>query len=394
MRVGCMDAESRTNLDRLEFEGKEIYLVGTAHISQESVDEVRQVIQTLRPDTVCVELCDSRFQALSQENRWQETNLFKVIREKKSFLLLANLMLASFQRRIGEKFNIQPGQEMVTAIEAAREVEARIQLVDRDVRTTLARAWRYMKLTSKFKLIAELLSSFTRIDELKKEDIENLKKKDVLETVLAEVGESLPEIKKILIDERDEYLAHKIRTAPGERIVAVVGAGHVPGIRKCWEKTVDVEALETVPPRGKLFTGLKWGLPLMIIALIVAGFFKAGQSAGTDMVAWWIVANAVFAGLGAAAALAHPFTICSAVVAAPFTSLNPMIAAGWVSGLVELLLRKPRVKDFETLASDLSQWRGFWKNGITRVLLVVALTNLGSAVGTFVAIPMMLKAFH
>ncbi len=389
-----MSPSQRANVDRLEYEGKEIFLVGTAHVSQESVDLVKEIIEETQPDTVCVELCDSRYQALSQENRWQETNLFKAIKEKKAFLLLANLMLASFQRRIGEKLDIKPGQEMATAIDTAREKGAAIELVDRDVRTTLSRAWRFMKLSSKIKLVVELLSSFGEMDKLKKDDIENLKNKDVLEAVLAEVGESLPEVKRILIDERDEYLAHKIRSAPGKKIVAVVGAGHVPGIKKCWEKPVDMMELESIPPRGKILAGFKWGLPLLIVSLIILGFFKAGQSAGTEMITWWIAVNAAFAGMGAAMALAHPFTVCSAVVTAPFTSLNPMIAAGWVSGMVELFLRKPRVKDFEALPSDLSRIRGFWKNGITRVLLVVVMTNLGSAVGTFVAIPLMLRAFQ
>jgi len=389
-----MNSLESTNVDRLEHEGKEIFLVGTAHVSLESVNLARQIIEETQPDTVCVELCHSRYQALSQENRWQETNLFKVIREKKAFLLLANLMLASFQRRIGEKLDIKPGQEMATAIDAARETGAGIELVDRDVRTTLSRAWRFMKLSSKFKLMVELFSSFGQIDKLKQEDIENLKKKDVLESVLEEVGESLPEVKRILIDERDEYLAHKIRSAPGRKIVAVVGAGHVPGIKKCWEKPVDVAVLESIPPGGKLLAGFKWGLPALIVSLIVFGFFKAGQSAGTDMITWWIAVNAAFAGMGAAMALAHPFTVCSAVVAAPFTSLNPMMAAGWVSGMVELFVRKPRVKDFEALPSDLSKIRGFWKNGITRVLLVVVMTNLGSSLGTFIAIPLMLRAFQ
>jgi pheromone shutdown-related protein TraB len=221
-----------------------------------------------------------------------------------------------------------------------------------------------------------------------------MKNKDVLESMLAEVAEALPEVKNVLIDERDRYLAQKIKSAPGNKIVAVVGAGHVPGIKKHWDEETDLASLEAVPPKGKLLAGLKWGLPLLIIALIVVGFFRSGQSAGTEMITWWIMANAIFAGLGATLALSHPFTICSAVVAAPFTSLNPMIAAGWVSGLVELFLRKPKVRDFETLPLDLSHFRGFWKNGITRVLLVVVLTNLGSAVGTFVAIPFMLTAFH
>jgi pheromone shutdown-related protein TraB len=201
----------------------------------------------------------------------------------------------------------------------------------------------------------------------------------------------LPEVRSILIDERDRYLAHKIRTAPGQKIVAVVGAGHVPGIQHYWNETVDIADLERTPPRGRLTGVLKWAIPGVIIGLIVAGFFFAGTAAATHMIQWWILANAVLAGLGALVALAHPLTILSAVLASPLTSLNPMIAAGWVAGLVEVLLGKPKVKDFEGLAEDILSARGFWRNKITRILLVVVFTNMGSALGTFVAIPLMAK---
>jgi pheromone shutdown-related protein TraB len=198
-------------------------------------------------------------------------------------------------------------------------------------------------------------------------------------------------LRRILIDERDQYLAHKIKTAPGQKIVAVVGAGHVPGIQKNWEQNTDIRSLETLPPPGR-FTGLlKWGLPLLIVALFVAGFFWGGSRTGQEMLVWWILANGCIAGIGAIIALAHPFTILSSVVAAPLTSLNPMIAAGWVSGLVEAFLRKPRVIDFESLSDDILSVRGFWRNKVTRILLVVLFTNLGSAVGTFVALPIMMN---
>jgi pheromone shutdown-related protein TraB len=215
----------------------------------------------------------------------------------------------------------------------------------------------------------------------------------MLEFFLSEIGESLPEIKRTLIDERDEYLAFKIRNAPGEKIVAVVGAGHVPGIQAHWETPVDIDRLEKMPPKGKLTVFFKWGIPVLIIGIIVSGFFMAGSTAGTHMIKWWILANAILAGLGASLALAHPLTILSAVVASPITSLNPMIAAGWVAGLVEVFLGKPKVKDFERLPEDISSLNGFWRNKVTRVLLVVVFTNLGSSLGAFVAIPLMVRVF-
>ena len=381
------------NKHRLTIEDKEIILLGTAHVSNESADLVADVIEEERPDTVSVELCESRYQAMTQENRWKDMDLIKVIKEKKAFLLLSNLMLAAFQKKIGKKLGIKPGAEMLRAIKTAEKVNAEIHLADRDIRTTLSRAWRLMGFWTKMKLLVQLITSIGEVDSIEKEDIEKMKEKDVLEALLAEIGDLLPELRRVLIDERDQYLAAKIRTAPGKKIVAVVGAGHVPGIQKQWNEPVDIAALEALPPKGKVFGFLKWGIPAVVIALIIFGFFMAGADAGTHMIKWWILANGIFAGLGAAIALAHPLTILTAVVASPITSLNPMIAAGWVAGLVEIFLRKPKVKDFERLPEDIVSVKGFWKNKISRILLIVVLTNMGSSLGAFVAIPLMAKAF-
>lgn len=381
------------NMYRLIFEDKSITLIGTAHVSRESAELVRQTIEEQRPDTVCVELCESRYQSITQKNRWQNTDLLKVIKRKKAFVLLSNLILACFQKKVGQRLGIRPGEEILRAIEAAGAVGARIHLVDRDIRITLSRTWRLMGVWTKTKLFAQFITSVGEVDTIEEEDIEKMKRKDMLESVLEEIGKSLPEIRRILIDERDQYLAQKIRTAPGKKIVAVVGAGHVPGIQRCWLEPVDMDALEHMPPKGRLSRIAKWSIPALIVGLIVLGFFTAGASAGTHMIKWWVLANSVLAGLGATVALGHPLTILSAIVASPLTSLNPMIAAGWVSGLVEALLGKPKVRDFENLPEDISSLKGFWKNKITRILLVVVFTNMGSSLGTFVAIPLMVKAF-
>jgi pheromone shutdown-related protein TraB len=378
---------------RLTFQDKQITLVGTAHVSRESAGLVEQVIEEEKPDTVCIELCQLRYQSIVQKKRWQDTDLLKVIKEKKASLLLINLVLAYFQKRIGQKLGIKPGEEIIRAVKVAQAVGAHIHLADRDIRITLSRTWRLMGFWTKIKLLAQFPASASQLDAIGEEDVEKMKKKDVLEMLLFEMGESLPEIKRVLIDERDQYLAYQIRTAPGKRIVAVVGAGHVPGIQSYWERPVDIDMLNQMPPKGKVLGFLKWGIPAVIVALFIVGFFITGGAAGTVMIKWWVLANAVLAGLGAALALGHPLTILSAIVVSPLTSLNPMIAAGWVSGLVETLLGKPKVKDFENLSEDLSSLRGFWKNKITRILLVVVFTNLGSAFGTFVAIPLMVSAF-
>lgn len=380
-------------IHRLTTGGKEVVLIGTAHVSKESTDLVKMVIEDERPDTVCVELCESRYQAIRQKERWRNTNIVKVIREKKAFLLLSNLMLASFQKRIAKKLDVVPGQEMIAALESAEIVAADTHLADRDIRVTLSRTWRKMGFWDKMKLFFQLLMSMGGVEEISEEDVEKMKQQDVLETLLSEVGQQMPVLRDILIDERDQYLTEKIRSAPGERIVAVVGAGHVPGIKKYWEKSIDLAALETLPPKRKYVDVIKWGLPALIVALFIAGFYFGGAQTGKEMILWWLLANGVLAGIGAVIAMAHPFTIVASVLAAPLTSLNPMIAAGWVAGLVEVVTRKPQVKDLEGLSDDILSVRGFWRNKVTRILLVVVFTNIGSVIGTFVALPMILKAF-
>lgn len=381
------------DIHQLTFGDKEITLIGTAHVSRQSADLVGKVIEEEKPETVCIELCDSRYQSMIRKNQWQDTNLIKVIKEKKAFLLLSNLMLASFQKKIGQKLGVKPGEEIRRAVKSAETVGARIHLADRDIRTTLSRTWGFMGFWTKVKLLAQLLASIGDVGQIEEKDVERMKNKDVLETLLSEIGEVLPGLRRILIDERDQYLAYKIRTAPGKRIVAVVGAGHVPGIHRYWKEPIDTDILDEMPPKSKLIGFLKWGIPAVIVGLIIIGFFTAGTVVAVHMIKWWILANAILAGLGAAMAFARPLTVLSAIVAAPLTSINPMIAAGWVSGLVEVLLAKPKVRDFENLTEDIASVKGFWKNKITRILLVVVFTNIGSSLGTFVAIPLMVKAF-
>ena len=380
-------------IHHLNIDDKEIILLGTAHVSKESSRLVVSVIAREKPDTVCVELCESRYRSIQQKDSWQDMDIVKVIREKKSFLLLSNLILASFQKRIAKKFDIKAGEEMIQAIKTAESTGAAIYLADRDIRTTLSRIWRIMGLWSKLKLLLQLVLSLGSVDDISEEDIEKMKQEDVLETVLSDVGRSLPELKDILIDERDRYLAHKIRTAPGKKIVAVVGAGHVPGIKRYWNVDIDIDELEHLPPQKKISILYKWIIPVAISALIVYGFYDSGSHAGVQMITWWVAANALLAGLGALIAIAHPLTILASIICAPLTSLNPMIAAGWVAGLVEVFFRKPKVKDLENLSEDILSIKGFRKNNVTRILLVVAFTNMGSTLGTLVAIPLMLKAF-
>lgn len=388
--------ETDQMIDRLSIGGKELILVGTAHVSRQSADLVQETIEKEAPDTVCVELCNTRLTSLKDSDRWRNMDIVKIIKEKKAFLLFINLLLASFQKKMADKFGIKPGQEMINAIGTAEKIDAQIIPSDREIQITLSRVWRTMGLWEKLKLMTSLIFSFGASEEIEEQDIEDLKQADMLQTILADVKESHPVIERTLIDERDQFLAEKIRTAPGDKIVAVVGAAHAPGIKRYLDQgtDIDLEVLNQVPPAGKLVKILKWGLPSLILIVFVAGFIMGGKDTGKEMIWTWIAANGIFAGIGAIIALAHPFTILSAIFAAPLTSLNPMIAAGWVSGLVEAFSRKPKVKDLEAIPEDITTIKGYWRNNVIRILLVVIFTNLGSSVGTFVALPLLAKMLN
>ena len=371
------------NVHEILLDGKKILLIGTAHISQSSVDEVNTVINQVNPDTVCIELCSSRYQAMLAKDQWKNMDIFKVIREGKSFLLFANLIMTAFQKRLGSRLGVKPGSEMFEAANVAEKLNSELVLADRDVKITLQRTWRGMRFWGKIKVLGQLLASLFIREEISKEEIEKLKESDALSEAMKMLAEQSPEMKRILIDERDQYMAEKIRQSMGKLVVAVVGAGHVKGLTAELENKHNLAELESVPPTGKAVSWLKWGIPALIIALIVYGFFTVDTDVSIEMIQRWVLINGTLSALGTAAAFGHPITIAVAFIAAPFTSLNPTIAAGWVAGLVEALLRKPQVRDFENLADDITHLRGFWQNNITRILLVVIFANLGSAIGTF-----------
>jgi len=372
------------NVHEISFDEKQILLIGTAHISQSSVDEVNTVIDQEKPDTICIELCSSRHQAMLDKDQWKNMDIYKVVREGKSFLLFANLIMTAFQKRLGSQLGVKPGAEMLEAANAAERVGAELILADRDVKITLQRTWRGMTFWGRMKVLSQLLASLFVREEISKEEIEKLKESDALSEAMQMLAEQSPEMKRILIDERDQFMAEKIKLAQGKRIVAVVGAGHVKGLMAELEREHNLAELETVPPPGKIGTWLKWGIPTLIVVLVVYGFFTVETDVSIEMIQRWFLINGTLSALGTAIAFGHPITIATAFVAAPFTSLNPAVAAGWVAGLVEAYLRKPQVRDFESLADDITHLKGFWKNNITRILLVVMFANLGSAIGTFV----------
>jgi pheromone shutdown-related protein TraB len=373
------------NLDLIEFGGRKIYLVGTAHISRQSAELAEHAIRTLSPDTVCLELCASRYESLRDPQRWKNTDIVQVIRSGRAYVLLAQLVLASFQRRLAEQFDIKPGEEMLRAIAVAEETKATICLVDREVKITLRRAWAGAGFVSAAKMMASLVGSLFGGEKIAQEEIEKMKTTDVMTAVMDEFSEYLPGVKRGLIDERDEYMASKIWASPGEKVVAVVGAGHVPGITRLLGEAIDCSRLEQIPPPGLASQLFKWGIPALLLVLLVAGFFTSGVSLTWELVRTWVLTTGTLAAAGAAIALAHPLTIAAAFLSAPVTPLHPLIAVGGVCALVEAWLRKPRVKDLETVAEDLQHWKGWWSNRVSRILLIFILANLGGTIGVFVA---------
>ncbi|HVS15457.1 MAG TPA: TraB/GumN family protein [Thermoanaerobaculia bacterium] len=366
-------------------DGRQILLLGTAHVSRRSVEDVARAIEELEPDEVAVELCQPRYQNLTDRETWRKLDIFRVLREGKAPLLLSSLVMTSFQRRIAKELGVTPGAEMLEAIERAQERGVPLALIDRDIQVTLRRTWARLGWWAKLKLLTQLVGSLFVGEGIDEATIEKLKEEDELAGMLEAMAAALPQVKSTLIDERDRYMAQRLRQLRGRRVLAVVGAGHLPGIALHLDQDTELAPLEEVPPRSIVPRLVAWAIPLAIVALLVLGFLRGGVQESVTSITLWVVINGALAALGAAAAFAHPLTVASAFVAAPLTSLNPLIAAGWVAGLVQAWIHRPTVQDLEDLPEDITSLRGFWSNAVSRVLLVVVLCNLGSMLGTFVA---------
>src|SRR5210317_333020 len=370
----------------ISLDGREIFLVGTAHVSRESVDLVQQVIASEKPDCVCVELDHKRYKALSGRKRWESLDLKEIIRKKQLSTLLVNLILASYQKKLGMQLGVMPGAELLQATREAEKYSIPVSLCDRDVRVTLRRAWHETSFLKKGYLLATLLVSLFDKTEITEEKLEELKKKDVLSELMSELGEAMPVLKKVLIDERDIYLSEKIKMSAGKKMVAVVGAGHVEGIKKriIEDNSKVMQEISRFPPVSSWVKALGWAIPILIIGSLVGiGIQKGGSAAGANLL-YWILANGIPSAIGAMLAWAHPLTIFSAFAAAPVTSLTPVIGAGYVTAFVQVLVRPPIVKEFETLTEDMGTLAGWWRNKLLRVFLAFLLPGLGSLIGTWI----------
>jgi pheromone shutdown-related protein TraB len=385
--------ESEQPLRHIQRDGVEYTIIGTAHVSKASADAVREIAGSGEYDAIAVELCQARYDALTARRQWTDLDLYKIIREGKAGLVMANLALSAYQRRIADQFGIEPGAEMRAAVIAAQEQDLPLQLVDRNLATTLRRSYANVPWYKRLYLMTGLALGMVSSEEIDEEAIEKLKEGDILESTFTEFAKQSPELFEALISERDRYMAARLREencdSGGRKVLAVIGAGHMEGLASHLESGTaspekERENLDSMPPRSKWPRLIPWAIVVLVLGGFFLGFSRSPQL-GWQLVFFWVAINGGLAALGALIARGHPFTVLSAIVAAPLTSLNPTIAAGMVTGLVESWVRKPRVADLENLRFDITSLKGWFRNPATRILLVFFLSNLGSAIGTWVA---------
>jgi pheromone shutdown-related protein TraB len=388
---------SAVSVTELVFGGTAFHVVGTAHVSAHSVDEVRQTIARLRPDAVCVELDQRRHDALIRDSAFRELDVRKAVREGRALYVLAQIALAAYQRRIGARLGIKPGAELLAAVEAAAAAGIPVELIDRDIDITLKRTWRNVGPWRRLTLFASLFAAAEPGDgrpgdgPITAQTIEDLKQPRALSDLLSELGRAVPEIKGPLIDERDQYLASRlVEVGRGRRtVVAVVGAAHVPGIQAQLGAPIDRAELERIPPPSRLWRALRWLVPIAFAAALIQG----GQdpAALVALLRAWILPIAIGAGCGALVAGGSPWSVLAALAVAPITALVPRLTTGMVVGPIEAWWRRPSLADRERLGDDLQSIGGFRRNPVTRILLVAIASGLGTRLGFSVAVGWILR---
>ncbi|MEN1728171.1 MAG: TraB/GumN family protein [Pseudomonadota bacterium] len=382
-------------VEHVHRDGVDYDLLGTAHVSRASAKTVERLLDSGHYDAVAIELCVSRHRALTDQDQWRQLNLFTLLREGKAGMMMASLALSAYQRRIAEQFGIEPGAEMKAAMASAQQHDLPVQLIDRDIGITLRRTSRRLGWWKRWVMINGLIFSLFSREEISEEDIERLKEGDLLTQTFSEFSDASPELYESLIAERDRFMAARLiqeNSVEGggepRRVLAVLGAGHLAGTSRAMAQ-VDapretVAELNTMPPSSKVFKVIPWVILVAVLTGFAIGFSRSPEL-GLSLIATWVVINGGLSALGALCARAHPLTILTALLAAPFTSLNPTIGAGMVTGAVEAWIRKPRVGDFESLRDDVTSVSGWYRNRVSHVFVVFFLSNLGSSIGTWVA---------
>ena len=363
-------------------------LLGTAHVATASVEAVKQNIEEWKPDIVAVELCKSRFEALTQDRRLDKEGLLKVIKEGKAPMVLLQSLLAAEQRKLGIDEGQQPGAELLAAVEAAQEYDLDVKLVDRDIQTTLRRAWKKMGFKEKVGLMWALLAEEDTDEELELEDM--LADKDLLTSLMEELREVSPGAGEVLIDERDEFIARKISEIRDDgKVLAVLGAGHLDGVSKLLAEDVKpnedrISELALVPKGGKILKTISYAIPIAVFALLGWFAYNGDLASIKENGIYWFAGNFIGAALFCMLAGGHPIAILVAALASPITSLNPALAAGWFAGYAQMKVKEPTGEDL-TEFLKLDSAKLFWTNRAGRILLVTALTNLGSMAGAWIS---------
>ncbi|MBS7272094.1 TraB/GumN family protein [Fibrobacter sp.] len=386
----------KSDIYRIKKDDREFVLIGTAHISQVSKDLVRATIEAEAPDTVCVELDEGRLKSIKEPDLWKKTDLKQVIKNKQLGTLIANLVLGSYQKRMGAQTGVKPGSELKEAVDCAEGRGTELVLADRDIKITLRRTWACTPWYRKLSLLGGLFASIFDKTEVSEEDLAKIKEQDALSAMMQDFGKSFPEVKQVLIDERDQFLASKIKNAPGKKIVAVVGAGHMNGIAKIIEEDRELpseESISVIPKSAPIWKIIGWAIPVAIIASIIAVGVHAGFEKAGELSLQWAMLTGGGAMLGTVIAGGHPVTILVALVAAPFTGLTPLIGVGFFTALTQVYMRPPRVSEMETLADDIWQVRRWWKNRVTRVILCFLCPGIPAIIGKILAIFKIYQAF-
>ncbi len=363
-------------------------LLGTAHVSRASVDAVRAAVASGQYDAVAVELDAGRLQSLSDPDVLAKMDIVRVLRDGKTHLFAANLALSSYQRRLAEQLDVEPGAELKAAVEDAHTFGLPVRLIDREVGLTFRRAMQRLGWWGRARTGAGILAAMFGDEEVGDEEIEKLKQGDMLEASFGEFATHSPALYETVIAERDRYMAARLRQDNGARnVLAVVGAGHLPGLARHLAEDSDEPAgvlaeLETVREKSR-FPWMETIIGAFLLGGFAWGFWQGGVDVGADLLLQWVLATGLLGALGCAIAGGHPLSILAAFIASPLTPLHPALASGTVSALVEASLRKPTYADFMALRDDVQQLKGWWRNRVARTLLNFFLTSLGTAIGVW-----------
>ena len=368
--------------EKLNYKDKTIHLIKTAHVSKNSKEDVYKYFDEINPDSICIELDEDRYHKLTSKDKWENTDIFKIIKEKKVFLLLINIVLSSYQKRLAKSLDSTSGAEMLAGIELSKQHNKELVLIDRPINITFKRVWQSLTFKEKINMLSGILEMIFTKEDINEDDINNLKDQNALDLALEEVAKELPNVKKTLVDERDMYLAESIKKAKGNNIMVIIGAAHAKGIQKYINEDINIEELNSLKKSKPSL--IKWIIPLFIISMVVITLIL-NKDVGLEQIKSWVLINGTLSAIGTLLCLGHPLSILTAFVMAPITSLNPLLSSGLFAASVEAYVRKPKVKDFEDIAEDTSSFKGFFKNKVTKILLIFIMANLFSTIGTFVS---------